>query len=161
MRLAAYRKRTDLAYRREDFVKASRPGVIFSSVVSGMACDGEEHVIQVGDMDGELIDLKTCVVELIEQTAQRRHVPVVGHLEDELVLVTGRLPQQPRRRVECLTARPRGSRNGTPCTEIRPAGLTEACARVGGSSNGKRFAGTRPALIYALTAICSYGNVTA
>ena len=55
-----------------------------------MAGDGEEHVVEVGRVHGEPLDLDAGVIEFGQKRAQRRDAPVAGHPEDELALVAGR-----------------------------------------------------------------------
>jgi hypothetical protein len=66
---------------------AGRAALTLAGRVAG---DGEEDVVQVGDVDGQLRDLDVGGVELLEQPPQRGDAGVAGHLELEPLLMPPR-----------------------------------------------------------------------
>src|SRR5579859_4141875 len=67
-----------------------------------MPGDGEEHVIEVRRVDGELLDLDIGIVELSQQPPQRPDATIAGHLEEELLVVAGAGLEQVRGRAQRL-----------------------------------------------------------
>jgi hypothetical protein len=64
-------------------------------VGGGVAGDGEEHVIEVGAVDRQVLDVDAGVVKLAEQPAQRGDAAVAGDLQDQLIVVRHGVPACP------------------------------------------------------------------
>ena len=58
-------------------------------VTGGLTGDGEEHVVQVGGVDGQFVDLEGGVVDPGQQVAQRVHAAVVRYLQDQCFVDLG------------------------------------------------------------------------
>ena len=52
-----------------------------------MAGNGEEHVVEIGGVDRQLRNLDAGIIELLEHAAQRGDIAVVGHAQDQVVLL--------------------------------------------------------------------------
>jgi hypothetical protein len=63
----------------------------------GAAGEGEEDVVEIGDVDGQPIHLDRRGVELVQLAAQRRDTAVAWNPQRQLFLVTRHLTEQPRR----------------------------------------------------------------
>ncbi|MDX6336277.1 MAG: hypothetical protein QOG05_3617 [Streptosporangiaceae bacterium] len=91
-----------------------------------MPGDGEEHVVKVGGVNRELLDIDRGTVEAAEQGAQPGEAPVTGHLQGEVFLVRIRIGEQMRGQVQRIGG-------GEPQQDM-PAG--DPALELGGSPGG-------------------------
>src|SRR5215471_12570335 len=54
-----------------------------------VAGDGEEHVVEIGSVDGQVLDVDASVVELVDNATQRGDASVPGDMQNQLIVVRG------------------------------------------------------------------------
>src|SRR5215472_19318217 len=55
----------------------------------GVAGDSEEHVVEIGSVDRQVLDVDAGVVQLVEHAAQRGDAAIAGDLHNQLIVVRG------------------------------------------------------------------------